>query len=74
MIFEYECLVCDKRYEEFRRVDERDDPFECPECSAFCERVISKASFKINGYSERNGYSDHIGNMMPKHLHGKKHK
>lgn len=73
MIFEYECLACDEVFEEVRPVAERDDPHECPHCSDICSRIISSASFIIHGASEKNGYSDHIGNMMPKHLQGKKY-
>ena len=30
----------------------------CPECgSEKCEKIISKSTFKINGFSDKNGYS-----------------
>lgn len=41
MIYEYECLECEKSYEIVRKVGDRDLPFLCPEHETQCKRIIS---------------------------------
>ena len=74
MLYDYRCPECKGIWELSRPVEERDNPYVCSMCQKECSRLISKASFVINGYSFKNGYSDHIGNMMPKSMHGRKYK
>ena len=74
MVYDYCCPECKGIWELSRTVAKRDDPYVCSMCEVECKRIISKASFVINGYSEANGYSDYIGNMMPKTLQGRKYK
>ncbi|MCZ2154439.1 MAG: zinc ribbon domain-containing protein [Bryobacterales bacterium] len=33
-IYEYRCLHCGRKFEKIRRVSERDQPAECPECKS----------------------------------------
>jgi len=60
--YSYECTACSKPYEDFVRLRFEDGkdltvhPF-CPFCHAEGKKVITAANFKINGYSEKNGYS-----------------
>lgn len=74
MLYDYECPQCHGIWELSRTVDERDDPYECSMCQVECSRLVSKASFTIHGYSEKNGYSEYVGDHFPKTMHGKRYK
>jgi putative FmdB family regulatory protein len=62
-LYQYQCSKCSNIYESFvslhigpNNVDNTIHP-DCPLCSAHGKKIISAVSFKINGYSEKNGYS-----------------
>lgn len=59
-IYHYKCGKCDYSAEIILPVELRDQLVgtECPKCGReVMERNITSANFKINGYSEANGYS-----------------
>ncbi|MCK5016051.1 MAG: hypothetical protein KAS32_03175 [Candidatus Peribacteraceae bacterium] len=57
MIYEYECPVCFDILEEIKSVKERDNAPSCKVCDVLTKRIMSAGIFKIEGYSEANGYS-----------------
>ena len=59
-MYEYECRSCKHRFTEILPLSKIDDPLseDCVYCgNCHIERVPTCGSFKINGYSEANGYS-----------------
>jgi len=58
-LYEYECPDCYRRVTEMKPVKERDDSPDCAYCfgRVSTTRVITSGTFKINGFSEANGYS-----------------
>lgn len=59
-IYTYQCKNCKFDFETFLKMEERDLPAAsmCPKCGEYSVvRVPIHGSFKINGYSEANGYS-----------------
>ena len=54
-IYEFQCEGCYKISE--RIVPQGVKIVECDHCGDFAHKIISAGSFKINGYSESNGYS-----------------
>lgn len=62
-LFEYKCTNCKIVYEKI--VNSRYDDYgldvtvhpRCPNCDYPGRRQMSVSSFKINGFSEKNGYS-----------------
>lgn len=57
MIYEFQCKKCGKVFEEIRKLEDRNNSGECPECNSEGERVASKFGFKIVGFASINGYS-----------------
>lgn len=61
-IYVYRCPHCGFVFEEIHPVSKRDEPVgeHCYSCGEkYCvERGTTSGSFKINGYSEENGYSN----------------
>jgi len=55
--YEYECPLCLRVKEELKSVREADDLPECEICNKRTRRIMSAGIFKINGFSESNGYS-----------------
>lgn len=64
MVYSFECEGCGKRFDVSRTVEERNAPCTCPECEDIAKRVLTTVPFKINGYSEKNGYSKSIGDIV----------
>ena len=55
-IYEFECENCKEVMECL--VTSKEDDKSCPSCgSTALKKLVSTGSFKINGYSEANGYS-----------------
>jgi len=54
-LYEFRCECCSKITE--RITKHTDVIVECVHCGDFAKRIISSGSFKINGFSEANGYS-----------------
>lgn len=58
-LFEYACWRCDNKFEKlFKQSGTSWAYAECPMCGRLAPKVLSAPSFKIKGYSERNGYSN----------------
>jgi putative FmdB family regulatory protein len=56
-IFEYQCKECGYIFEEVRYKNINRISTQCPVCEGIAPKIISKGSFIIKGYSEKNGYS-----------------
>lgn len=59
-LYSYHCNCCGDNFECFLKVSDRDLQvnYPCPLCGGDkVTRNISKATFKVNGYSEANGYA-----------------
>jgi putative FmdB family regulatory protein len=56
-IYEYQCKKCGYIFEqiEFKNIPKIST--ECPICKSIAPKIMSKGSFRIKGYSEKNGYS-----------------
>ena len=66
----YECGNCGHKFELTLSVGERLDPtFRlCPVCEKLTvNKIIPEFSFKIKGYSSKNGFSKNVGDVE-KHL------
>ena len=49
-VYVYRCPKCGKVFEATRRMADRNDPIECPECGqSTSEQVPTKASFVLKG-------------------------
>ncbi len=61
--YEYECPVCHRTVSEMKNVKDRDESPLCDECvmNIRTRRIMSAGIFKINGFSEANGYSKSKG-------------
>lgn len=56
-IYEYKCNECDKTYEFFLKLDEKDKTFFCVDCKSELEKIISSNNFIFNGgYTYKNSY------------------
>jgi putative FmdB family regulatory protein len=58
--FEFECDKCGFKFEHImsHKMKEHVINSECPKCEKGCMKsIISSSNFKINGYSEANGYT-----------------
>jgi putative FmdB family regulatory protein len=60
-IYEYECQKCGYTFERvnFKKITMMST--ECPNCNKLAKRIMSSGSFRIKGYSEKNGYSNEGG-------------
>lgn len=60
--YEYRCPHCRAITEEHKNVEDRDDTPICKYCPEECKttRIMSVSMFKINGFSEANGYSNKL--------------
>ena len=62
-IYEYKCSNCKELYEGIVTPRSNDNGLDvtehprCPDCDYPGKRQMSVSAFKINGYSEENGYS-----------------
>ena len=59
-IYEFECDECGFIFNHIMKIEERDAVIgsNCPVCTdGIVKSLISVSNFKINGYSEANGYS-----------------
>jgi len=60
-LYEYKCDNCESIFEKIQSISNRNIPLSqpCPECKeiGYIISLMSSANFKINGYSEANGYS-----------------
>lgn len=58
-IYEFEHKECGTVIEEITEVDTSAKVCQCPMCKrlAIFDRILSPASFKINGHSAANGYN-----------------
>lgn len=54
-IYEYKCKKCGLLFDVLQT---KDKPKEiCPDCSGPAKKVLSPSSYRMKGYSEKNGYS-----------------
>jgi putative FmdB family regulatory protein len=56
-IYEYQCKKCGYIFEQIEFKGIKKISTICPVCENIAPRVISSGSFRIKGYSEKNGYS-----------------
>ena len=56
-IFEYQCIKCGYIFEEVNINNVTKLSVKCPNCEKLAKRIMSTGSFRIKGYSEKNGYS-----------------
>lgn len=55
MIYEYKCEMCDTQFEATRKMDERNDPIECPKCGSMNpRRLMGTPMFKTAGGGHNN--------------------
>jgi putative FmdB family regulatory protein len=60
MLYNYKCAKCGCEFERNLKMDDRLLPTQeaCPSCMQyFINKEVNIASFTVNGYSEKNGYS-----------------
>jgi putative FmdB family regulatory protein len=60
MIYTYKCHKCGHKFEQELKVDYRYEPTlkVCIRCGEYAvKKEVDAANFKVNGYSEKNGYS-----------------
>jgi putative FmdB family regulatory protein len=62
VMYQYLCSSCSYEFEELHTVAQRDEA-SCPKCgsSETTRSVGYSGQFKVNGYSEANGYSGILG-------------
>lgn len=48
MIYEYECLKCERRMAQIRPIAERNTPMTCPHCGTEAKRIVSRFLFVAN--------------------------
>ena len=56
-IYEYKCKKCLRIIVRSFPIDRFPKTVTCDKCGREAEKMISVSNFKVNGYSERNGYS-----------------
>jgi putative FmdB family regulatory protein len=56
-IYEYKCSGCGEVTEWLMSITQDIKKMECDKCNCEANRMISTSTFKINGFSEANGYS-----------------
>jgi putative FmdB family regulatory protein len=56
-IYEYECR-CGNKIELFLKNIDENGEIVCWKCNLPMKRIISTSFFKINGFNEKNGYSN----------------
>jgi len=57
-LFEYECKDCGEVTDRLRLPGDPVESWEmCPVCGGRQDRVMARSNFKINGFSEANGYA-----------------
>ncbi len=55
MLYEYKCKKCDHVQEDFRRVNERNNPAVCEKCGGESEHIMSRFAHKIKYYKRLYG-------------------
>ena len=48
-LYDYRCTACESEFEESKRIAEREEPVDCPECGKRAERMLS--AFAVGGSS-----------------------
>ena len=63
-MYEFECTQCGHEFEELMKFAKQARMVAsgeiwplCPKCCGRTKKVMSSSNFKLNGYSEANGYS-----------------
>lgn len=59
-IYEYKCPACGRKFDELRKVEDRDKPATCPQetCAHEAVKQVSASSFELKGGGwARDGYS-----------------
>lgn len=54
-IYEYQCESCNHIFERMHKKETAKET--CPDCSGQAKKVMSSSTYRMNGYSEKNGYS-----------------
>lgn len=57
-IYEFRCTKCNKINQKSLPISSKIKTVKCIYCDEDSERIISVSTFKIKGYSEKNGYSN----------------
>lgn len=57
-LYEFSCKHCDRVFEEIVPMDT--DKRKCNQCGNIARKIISSSNFRIEGYSEANGYSKNM--------------
>lgn len=56
--YEYQCKICEKVSQKWEpSIKDMKKEIQC-ECGRTANKIISNSSFKINGFNEKNGYSN----------------
>ncbi len=56
-VYQYYCTECKKTEEVMKPISEIDRVERCSICGTSMKRLLCESNFKINGYSEQNGYN-----------------
>lgn len=63
MNYDYKCEDCGEVHEEMRRMDDRNEPSECPECGGPCKLKIAPVPHTIKKY--KRIYGKRIDHGLP---------
>lgn len=55
--YEYQCKSCNKILQKWMSMKDMQKSVKC-DCGKTAKKIISRSSFKINGFNEGNGYSN----------------
>lgn len=64
-LYEYRCCACGHEFERIVSLCQANKIIFCPQCDEKATKQISAPNFKINGYSEANGYSKKLDKGRP---------
>lgn len=57
MLYEFKCKKCGNVFEESRALKDNSEIAVCPKCKYIAKKIVSTFGFKVNGFSQLNGYS-----------------
>jgi putative FmdB family regulatory protein len=56
-VYEYQCTTCERIFEVIT-IRKDKDPHKCPDCGHNGKKILSSSTYRMKGYSEKNGYSN----------------
>lgn len=56
-IYEFKCEKCGRMTIKRYPINSNIKKVECKECNGKANKIISQSTFRVNGYSFKNGYS-----------------